>query len=329
MIHLKKNYLLYKDAGCPCLNLWQGEFTRNRKQVVNRLKIPQGLSTLCFVGGVKFPQGEGSAVVHRKKNDLLYETATPDVGLCHCLWQGEFTLYCKQVVNRLKIPQGLFTLNIVGGVKFLQGEESAVVHRKKNDLLYKMPDVSIVIDFLGWSFYFIFKDPHPRFSCLHAFFSHSPPPAPSCLHALSPHTGSLPPPPRPVSLLFTCALSPHRALPPPPRPVSLLFTCSLSPTQGPPAPLYTPSRLHATYAHARAHARKRSRAHARTHAHTHTHRGSPLPPSLVHVRHKGWPRPVVYMLSLPKRVGQLLRTVGLQIQVLTVVWRCSVVPGIK
>ena len=57
----------------------QGEFTRNRKQVVNRLKIPQGLSTVCFIGGVKFPQGEGSAVVHRKKNDLLYETATPDV----------------------------------------------------------------------------------------------------------------------------------------------------------------------------------------------------------------------------------------------------------
>ena len=110
MIHRTKTYLLYKDAGCPCLSLWQGEFTRNRKQVVNRLKISQGLSTLCFIGGVKFPQGEGSAVVHRKKNGLLYKTATPDVGLCHCIWQGEFTLYRKQVVNRLKIPQGLSTL---------------------------------------------------------------------------------------------------------------------------------------------------------------------------------------------------------------------------
>ena len=26
----------------------------------------------CFAGGVKFPQGEGSAVIHRKKNNLLY-----------------------------------------------------------------------------------------------------------------------------------------------------------------------------------------------------------------------------------------------------------------
>ena len=48
--------------------LWRDEFTHNGKQVVNRLKIPQGLSTLCFVGGVKFPQGEGSAVINRKKN---------------------------------------------------------------------------------------------------------------------------------------------------------------------------------------------------------------------------------------------------------------------
>jgi len=31
-----------------CHSLWQGDFTRNRKQVVNRLKIPQGLSTLLF-----------------------------------------------------------------------------------------------------------------------------------------------------------------------------------------------------------------------------------------------------------------------------------------
>ena len=31
-----------------CGMIWQGDFTRNRKQVVNRLKIPQGLSTLIF-----------------------------------------------------------------------------------------------------------------------------------------------------------------------------------------------------------------------------------------------------------------------------------------
>ena len=30
--------------------------------------------------------------------------------MCHSLWQGDFTHNCKQVVNRLKIPQGLSTL---------------------------------------------------------------------------------------------------------------------------------------------------------------------------------------------------------------------------
>ena len=54
-------------------SLWCCEFTCYCKQVTNRLKIPQGLSTLCIVGGVKFPQGEGSAVIHRKKNDLIYK----------------------------------------------------------------------------------------------------------------------------------------------------------------------------------------------------------------------------------------------------------------
>ena len=32
--------------------------------------------TVVFAGRVKFPQGEGSAVIHRKKNDLLYKDAT-------------------------------------------------------------------------------------------------------------------------------------------------------------------------------------------------------------------------------------------------------------
>ena len=41
MFHRKKNDLLHIDA-------WQGEFVPNRKRVVNRLKIPQGLSTLMF-----------------------------------------------------------------------------------------------------------------------------------------------------------------------------------------------------------------------------------------------------------------------------------------
>ena len=49
MIHRKKNDLLYKDVATLLFHsLWQGEFTCNGKQVVNRLKIPQGLSTLSF-----------------------------------------------------------------------------------------------------------------------------------------------------------------------------------------------------------------------------------------------------------------------------------------
>ena len=57
-----------------------GDLIEYHKQVVNRLKIPQGLSTLLFRwsevpsrGGVKFLQGEGSAVIHRKKNYLLLQ----------------------------------------------------------------------------------------------------------------------------------------------------------------------------------------------------------------------------------------------------------------
>ena len=52
VIHHKKNGLLHKDATyiyvCITYSLWKCEFTRNQKQVVNRLKIPQGLSTLLF-----------------------------------------------------------------------------------------------------------------------------------------------------------------------------------------------------------------------------------------------------------------------------------------
>ena len=33
---------------CITYSLWKCEFTRNQKRVVNRLKIPQGLSTLLF-----------------------------------------------------------------------------------------------------------------------------------------------------------------------------------------------------------------------------------------------------------------------------------------
>ena len=58
------------------VSLWQGEFTCNHKQVVNRLKPPRVSPHYCFVSGVKFPKGAGSAVIHRKKNDLLHKDAT-------------------------------------------------------------------------------------------------------------------------------------------------------------------------------------------------------------------------------------------------------------
>ena len=68
-----------------CHRLWHGDCTC--KQVVNRLKIPQGLSTLyCFTGGVKFPQGEESAVIHHMKNYLLYKDA-----IWYNLWPCDFT----------------------------------------------------------------------------------------------------------------------------------------------------------------------------------------------------------------------------------------------
>ena len=50
VIHRKKNDLLHEDIIIYVCHysLQKDEFTRNQKQVVNRLKIPQGLSTLLF-----------------------------------------------------------------------------------------------------------------------------------------------------------------------------------------------------------------------------------------------------------------------------------------
>ena len=88
---------------------------------------------------MKFPQGEGSTVIHRKKNDLLYKDATY---MYACATASER-------VNSLVIGNGSYTGSrsprvsphciycVVGGVKFPQGEGSAVIHRKKNDLLHK------------------------------------------------------------------------------------------------------------------------------------------------------------------------------------------------
>ena len=57
-------------------SLWQGDFTHNHKQVVNRLKIPQGLSTLLFHRWSEVPSRGG---VH---GDSLYEKL-PALQRCH------------------------------------------------------------------------------------------------------------------------------------------------------------------------------------------------------------------------------------------------------
>ena len=115
MICGMKNELLHVACSTKtlhvCHSLWQGEFTCNHKQVVNGLKPPRVSPHNCLVVGVKFPKGEGSAVIHHKKNDLLHKDATYIyVCVTYSLWKCEFTRNRKQVVNRLKIPQGLSTL---------------------------------------------------------------------------------------------------------------------------------------------------------------------------------------------------------------------------
>ena len=75
MVHRKKNDPFHDDVTRLCHSYRQDESTPNQKQIVNRLKIPQGLSTLLFRRWSEVPQGEGSAVVHRKKNYLLHNNA--------------------------------------------------------------------------------------------------------------------------------------------------------------------------------------------------------------------------------------------------------------
>ena len=59
-----------------CHSLWLGDFTHNRKQVVKRLNIPQGLSTLLFHRWSEVPSRGG---VH---SDSLYEKL-PALERCH------------------------------------------------------------------------------------------------------------------------------------------------------------------------------------------------------------------------------------------------------
>ena len=76
---------------------------------------------------MSFPQEEGSAEIHRNKNYLFYKDASC---LSYSPYQHDFP-HCKQAYDSPRVsPRYFFS----GGVKFLQGEGSAVIHRKKNDL---------------------------------------------------------------------------------------------------------------------------------------------------------------------------------------------------
>ncbi len=63
-------------GGSPHVSLWQGDFTHNRKQVVNRLKILQGLSTLLFHRWSEVPSRGGV------RGDSPYEKL-PALQRCH------------------------------------------------------------------------------------------------------------------------------------------------------------------------------------------------------------------------------------------------------
>ena len=92
------------------------------------------------VSVVNFPRCEGSAMIHRKNHLFLRgpcSTKMPGTYLCHSLWQGEFVRYRKQVVNRLKIPQGLSTLIFRRRSEVLSRGLVRGDSCKKNDLLHK------------------------------------------------------------------------------------------------------------------------------------------------------------------------------------------------
>ena len=75
-----------------CHSLWQGDF--NRKQVVNRLKIPQGLSTQLFHRWIEVPSRGGvrgdspykKKFKKKKKKKPCFTQRTP-----HSLWQCDFS----------------------------------------------------------------------------------------------------------------------------------------------------------------------------------------------------------------------------------------------
>ena len=82
MVHRKKNDLLHKDTTYIDKSVSPTDSGNvNSLVIVNKLRVSPHY---CFVGGVKFPQGEGSAVIDRKKNGPASQIYT------YRLWK-EFT----------------------------------------------------------------------------------------------------------------------------------------------------------------------------------------------------------------------------------------------
>ena len=89
---------------CRCGSKWQCDFTHNRKQVVNRLKIPQGLSTLLFHRWSEVPSRGGV------RGDSPYEKL-PALQRCHL---SEFSECC--FLELLARPSSIRTLLLSGFV---------------------------------------------------------------------------------------------------------------------------------------------------------------------------------------------------------------------
>ena len=87
-----------------CHSLWQGDFTDNCKQVVNRLKIPQGLSTQLFLRWSEVPSRGG---VH---GDSPYKKL-PALQRCHL---SVFSKCC--FLELLARPSSIRTLLLSGFV---------------------------------------------------------------------------------------------------------------------------------------------------------------------------------------------------------------------
>ena len=76
---LLRIHALNSCVGDTWRRLWRDDFTHNGKQVVNRLKIPQGLSTLMFRRWSEFPSRGGVCLSVRLSVCVC-------VCVCLCVW---------------------------------------------------------------------------------------------------------------------------------------------------------------------------------------------------------------------------------------------------